>query len=165
MALRAEVTVAAIAEREGRYLVVEERASRRLVINQPAGHLEPGETLLEAVIRETREETAHHFAPEAVTGIYLWTHPENRRSFLRVTFCGSVSEGEPGLTLDRGIVRTHWLTREQLQSQQSRLRSPLVLRCIDDYLAGVRLPMDVLSRIATDAGGRLGQAPTAACRG
>lgn len=152
MTLRAEVTVAAIAEREGRYLVVEERASRKLVLNQPAGHLEPGESLLEAVVRETREETAYHFAPEAVTGIYLWTHPTHRRSFLRVTFCGRVGQRDPDLTLDRGIVRTHWLTRDQLECQQPRLRSPLVLRCIDDYLAGVRLPMDVLSRIATDVG-------------
>lgn len=165
MTLRAEVTVAAIAEREGRYLVVEERASKRLVLNQPAGHLEPGETLLEAVIRETREETAHHFVPEAVTGIYLWTAPENRRSFLRVTFCGSVGDRDPGLALDRGIVRTHWLTREQLELHQPRLRSPLVLRCIDDYLAGVRLPMDVLSRIATEPDQHPEQVQTGACRG
>lgn len=152
MAFRPDVTVAAVVERDGRFLVVEERAARRVVINQPAGHLERGESLVEAVVRETLEETAHRLVPEAVTGIYLWPHPVIDSTFLRVAFCGSVTGPDPTLRLDRCILRTAWLTRAQLAERQGRLRSPLVLRCVDDYLAGRRYPLDLLS--AVDLSGR-----------
>ena len=137
-----DVTVAAVVMRDGRYLVVEERIAGRLVINQPAGHLEDGETLVEAVIREAREETAWHFTPQALIGTYLWRNPLNGRSFLRFAFCGDVDDHRPQQPLDQGIVRSLWLTQAELASQPARLRSPLVMRCIDDYLFGKRQPLD-----------------------
>jgi 8-oxo-dGTP pyrophosphatase MutT (NUDIX family) len=136
--LNPEITVAAVTETDGRFLVVEERIDRRLVINQPAGHLEPGETLLEAVIREVREETAWRFTPLSLLGVYLWRHPGTGRTTKRFAFTGSVSDRSDA-RLDEGIVGTHWLTRAELE--QRELRSPLVLRCIDDYLAGQRRPL------------------------
>lgn len=147
MTFRPDVTVAAVIERDGRFLVVEERAARRIVINQPAGHLEAGESLAEAVVREAREETGFHFQPEAVTGIYLWNNPATARAFLRVAFCGAATDPEPGHHLDRCIVRVAWLTREQLAGRPNALRSPLVLRSIDDYLAGHRHPLSLLSLV------------------
>jgi 8-oxo-dGTP pyrophosphatase MutT (NUDIX family) len=147
MTFRPDVTVAAIVEREGRFLVVEERAARRIVINQPAGHLERGESLVEAVVRETLEETALALSPEALTGIYLWHQPATDRTFLRVAFTGSVTGPDTGRRLDRCIIRATWMTREQLASRPNVLRSPLVLRCIDDYLAGVRHPLSLLYSI------------------
>jgi NADH pyrophosphatase NudC (nudix superfamily) len=136
-----DVTVAALAERQGRFLLVEERIARRLVFNQPAGHVERGETLVQAVARETREETAWRFTSEAFLGAYLWRHPGTGRASLRFAFIGSVADHDATQPLDRGILRTHWLTREQLLEHETRLRSPLVLRCIDDYLAGQRRPL------------------------
>jgi 8-oxo-dGTP pyrophosphatase MutT (NUDIX family) len=147
MTFRPDVTVAAIIERDGRFLVVEERAARRIVINQPAGHLERGESLVEAVVRETLEETAHALVPEALTGIYLWHQPAVDRTFLRVAFTGSVTGPDAARKLDRCIIRTAWMTREQLAARPNVLRSPLVLRCIDDYLAGTRHPLSLLSCI------------------
>ena len=126
MSWNPEVTVAAIVERDGRFLMVEERIGGRLVLNQPAGHLEDRETLLEAVIRETREETAWRFQPEALVGIYLWRNPDNDRSFLRFAFCGTVDDHQPTQPLDTGIVRALWMSHEQLLAQPARLRSPLV---------------------------------------
>jgi 8-oxo-dGTP pyrophosphatase MutT (NUDIX family) len=151
-----EVTVAAIAEREGRFLVVEERISGRLVFNQPAGHLEDGETLIEAVIRETREETAWRFQPEALVGVYLWRNPDNGRSFLRFTFCGRVDDHRPDQPLDAGIQRATWLSHEQLRAQPGRLRSPLVLRCLDDYLLGKRQPLDTVASLVLDTATQVG---------
>lgn len=136
-----QITVAAVTETDGRFLVVEERIERRLVFNQPAGHVEPGETLLEAIVREVREETAWLFAASELIGVYLWRHPGTGRTTKRFAFTGSVSDHRDGQPLDEGIVRTHWLTREQLQEREPQLRSPLVLRCIEDYLAGRRAPL------------------------
>jgi 8-oxo-dGTP pyrophosphatase MutT (NUDIX family) len=134
MPLKPDVTVAAVTEEGGRFLVVEERINHRLVFNQPAGHVEIGETLLEAVIREVREETAWLFEPVAMLSAYLWRNPANGRSTLRFAFTGTVSDHRASQPLDRGIVTTHWLTREELTQRETRLRSPLVLRCVDDYL-------------------------------
>jgi len=137
-----EVTVAAVVQREGRFLLVEERISGRLVINQPAGHLEDGETLEAAVIRETREETAWRFTPRALVGTYLWRNPDNGRSFLRFAFCGEADDHRPRQSLDQGIVRALWLSEAELRAQQLRLRSPLVMRCIEDFLGGARHPLE-----------------------
>ncbi|HLG52527.1 MAG TPA: NUDIX hydrolase [Steroidobacteraceae bacterium] len=146
MALKLDVTVAAIVERDGRFLVVQERAARRVVLNQPAGHLEDGESLSQAVVRETLEETGYPFMPQAVTGLYLWRGP-SERTFLRVAFSGRVGDREESVRLDRAVIRAIWLDRDQLQNRQAELRSPLVLRCIDDYLCGVRYPLEVLSHL------------------
>jgi 8-oxo-dGTP pyrophosphatase MutT (NUDIX family) len=142
MAFKPDVTVAAITEENGRFLLVEERIGTRLVFNQPAGHVEDAETLLEAVAREAREETAWLFTPQALLGVYLWRNPATGRSTLRFAFCGGVSGHNPHQPLDHGIVRTHWLSRDELIVREHRLRSPLVLRCVDDYLSGRRLPLD-----------------------
>jgi 8-oxo-dGTP pyrophosphatase MutT (NUDIX family) len=142
-----EVTVAAVVERGGRFLFVEERIEGRLVLNQPAGHLEDGESVVEAVVRETREETAWRLRPEALVGTYLWRSPGSGRTFLRFAFCGAVDDHRAGQALDTGIVRTVWLTHEQVLAQSGRTRSPLVLRCLDDYLLGKREPLDSIATL------------------
>ena len=131
------ITVAALVERQGRFLLVEELINGERVFNQPAGHVEPGETLLEAVVRETREETAWRLTPTAFLGAYHWRHPGTGKTSLRFAFIGSVSDHDPRQPLDDGILRTHWLERGDLQALGPRLRSPLVLRCVDDYLANL----------------------------
>ncbi len=141
------VTVAAIVERDGRFLVIEEHTSAGLRINQPAGHLEAGETLVDAVIRETLEETGCRFEPSALVGVYLahYDRPASAgATYLRFTFCGTASEPLPGHRLDDGIVRTLWLDADELRACVDRHRSPAVLRGMDDYLAGRRVPLDVL---------------------
>lgn len=152
-----EITVAAVTETDGRFLVVEERINRRLVINQPAGHVEPGETLLEAVVREVREETAWLFTPSELVGVYLWRRPGTGRTTKRFTFTGTVADHRAGQKLDRGIVATHWLTQAELKGREPQLRSPLVLRCIADYLAGQRQPL--VAAAALDLGSALQVAP------
>jgi 8-oxo-dGTP pyrophosphatase MutT (NUDIX family) len=147
MTWKPDVTVAAVAERDGRFLLVEERASGRVVINQPAGHLEDGETFLDAVVRETLEETAWHFVPQAVVGVYVWRPPHVARTFLRVAFSGTLERHEPSRPLDHGILRTRWLDREELASSRLRLRSPLVTQCVDDYLAGARHPLSLITHL------------------
>lgn len=149
MSFKLDVTVAAIAEQNGRFLCVQERISRRVVINQPAGHLEDGESLVAAVVRETREETGRAFVPDAVTGLYLWRGPAGR-TILRVAFAGRVGERENGTHLDRSIIRTLWLDRGELAARDREHRSPLVQLCIEDYLRGVRYPLEMLSSVALD---------------
>lgn len=136
-----EITVAAVIETDGRFLVVEECIDRRLVINQPAGHVEPGETLLDAVVREVREETAWLFTASELVGIYLWRHPGTGRTTKRFAFSGSVSDHRDAQQLDEGIIGTHWLTLAELVRREAQLRSPLVLRCVADYLAGRQQPL------------------------
>ena len=120
MSLNPEVTVAAVVEREGRFLMVEELISGRLVLNQPAGHLEDRESLIEAAIRETREETAWRFHPEALVGIYLWRNPDNERTFLRFAFCGTVDQHDSAQPLDTGIQRALWLSHSARTMPVSR---------------------------------------------
>jgi 8-oxo-dGTP pyrophosphatase MutT (NUDIX family) len=139
------VTVAAVVERDGRFLLVEEIVDGARVWNQPAGHLDPGESLVTAAIRETREETGYRFEPDALVGIYLWTGA-NGTTFLRHAFAGRVV-GEPSGELDVEIVGVHWRTRDELGAPGAPIRSPMVLRCIDDYLAGRRYPLDVLTAV------------------
>lgn len=141
------VTVAAIVERDGRYLLVEEETSEGLRLNNPAGHLEPRESFLQAVAREVLEETARVFTPDALLGVYLGTVARNgdgEVTYLRVAFRGTVGDTLPGRALDQGIVRAVWLTAEEVRASVERHRSPLVLRCIEDHRAGRRFPMDLL---------------------
>lgn len=138
------ITVAAIAEHQGAFLFVEERIAGELRINQPAGHLETGENLLAAVTREALEETGRRFQPEALIGVYLWRAPHSDLTYIRFAFCGLIGEQQPGLSLDSGIERTLWLGRAEIVARQAQWRSPLVLRCVDDYLAGRRYPLEIL---------------------
>lgn len=129
------ITVATIIEVEGRFLMVEESKAGRLVLNQPAGHLEPDETLRQAAVRETLEETGWDVELLGVVGIYLYTAPTNGVTYQRICFAASPTRHYPERALDEGIVGTHWLTRNELAAQPERWRSELILRCIDDYLA------------------------------
>jgi ADP-ribose pyrophosphatase YjhB (NUDIX family) len=138
------VTVAAVLERDGRFLMVEERVAGKLVYNQPAGHLEDDEGLIAAVVRETLEETAWHFQPEALSGIYRWRHPRRQETWLRVAFAGTGLYHEPERALDADIERILWLTPGEIRARRGSLRSPMVLRCLDDYLAGQSAPLALL---------------------
>ncbi|MFO1399859.1 MAG: NUDIX hydrolase [Steroidobacteraceae bacterium] len=143
-----DLTVAAIVERDGRFLLVEERIEGSSVLNQPAGHVEDGEALLAAVCRETREETAWSFTPEWLLGVYQWRNPRTRRTTLRFAFAGSVGAHDAAQPLDSPVIGTHWLSAAQVQAQATRLRSPLVLRCIEDYLAGRRYALAAINDVA-----------------
>jgi phosphatase NudJ len=138
------VTVAAVIEREGRYLLVEEASPRGPVLNNPAGHLDAGESLVEAVVREVLEETACRFTPEHLVGVYLARSEHSEITYLRFAFTGTVGEPEPGRALDGGILRTLWLTREEIEAEAGRHRSELLARCIADHRAGRRFALDVL---------------------
>lgn len=138
------VTVAAIVERAGRFLMVEEHTADGLRLNQPAGHLEAGESLLQAVVREALEETAHAFTPECVVGVYLWPRPQGDITYLRIAFGGTVGEIAGETALDAGIVRALWMTPDELRACPERLRSPLVLQCVEDWLAGRRFGLDLI---------------------
>lgn len=145
MTWRPDLTVAAVVERDGRFLIVEERIQRSVVFNQPAGHVEDRESIIDAVVRETLEETAWHFVPRHMLGMYLWRNELNGRSTLRVAISGDTAAHDSTRRLDHGIIEAHWLSRDDLVARTSRLRSPLVLRCIDDYLAGRRYDLDALT--------------------
>ena len=147
MARTPDITVAAVTETDGRFLLVEERINRRLVFNQPAGHVEHGETLLGAVIREVREETAWGFEPQQLLGVYLWRNPSSGRATMRFAFTGKVMDHDARQPLDRGIVCTHWLSRADLMRREPQLRSPLVLRCVEDYLGGTRMPLESVASL------------------
>lgn len=140
------MTVAAVMERDGRYLLVEEHTPEGLRLNNPAGHLEPGESPEQGVAREALEETAHAFRPMALVGVYLARFQRGAEdiTYLRFAFCGDVGAAEPGRLLDRGIVRTLWLTPDEVRATADRHRSPLVLRCVEDHLAGHRHPLDLV---------------------
>lgn len=141
---RPDITVAAVAVRDQRFLTVEERIKDHAVFNQPAGHVEVGESLLAAVVRETREETGWQFTPEWLIGVYLWRNPRARHDTVRFAFAGSVAAHDAGQPLDAPIIATHWLTRAELAARGAQLRTPLVLRCIDDFVHGPRLPLAAL---------------------
>jgi 8-oxo-dGTP pyrophosphatase MutT (NUDIX family) len=144
MIWKPHVTVAAVIERDRRFLIVEEEVEGLVVYNQPAGHLEPDESLIAAVVRETLEETAYHFQPQALTGIYRWRSPLNETTYLRACFSGQCGKQEAGRALDEGILRAVWMDRQEIAAKQTQLRSPLVLRCIDDCLAGKSYPLEIL---------------------
>ncbi len=149
------VTVAAIIEQDGRFLLVEEHTPEGLRLNNPAGHLDPGESPEEGCAREALEETAHAFTPTALVGVYLsrFQRPATGEdiTYLRFAFCGALGAHDPARTLDEGIVRTVWMTPQEVRDTAARHRSPLVLRCMEDYLAGQRHP---LALVHTDPGVR-----------
>ncbi len=144
MVWKPHVTVAAIIERDQRFLLVEEETAHGLQFNQPAGHFEENEDLIAAVKREVMEETAWQFEPEAIVSIQLWRRNPQSTTFLRILFTGSCHSHDPMQPLDAGIVATHWLTRDQIAAQAHRLRSPLVLLGVDEYMQGQRHPLSLL---------------------
>ena len=148
MGARPSVTVAAVIERGGQFLLVEEEDEGRIVYNQPAGHLEQHESLVEGCMREVLEESAWHFQPRELVGIYRWSKPALASAagvtYVRFAFCGELGEHEPQRKLDAGIVRALWLDADAIRASRERHRSPLVLRCVEDYLAGRRYPLAAL---------------------
>jgi 8-oxo-dGTP pyrophosphatase MutT (NUDIX family) len=141
------VTVAAIVEQDGRFLLVEETTDRGNRFNQPAGHLEENETITDAVIREMLEETAYDFTPEFLVGIYHWQHPLNGITYLRFAFTGKLGTHHTERSLDDGIIRTVWKNVEEIEQDQAVMRSPQVLLCVQDYLAGKRYPLSLLTHL------------------
>jgi len=141
------VTVAAIVEQNGKFLLVEEQTDRGPRFNQPAGHLEDDETLIEAVIRETMEETAYDFIPEALLGIYHWKHPHNDTTYLRFAFIGKVGVHYPMQELDDGIIQALWMSVDEIREKENLTRSSQVLTCIEDYLAGKRFPLEAVTHL------------------
>ena len=144
MVWKPHVTVAAVIEQDKRFLMVEEHTSNGLAFNQPAGHLEENEDLISAIQREVAEETAWQFQPEHLIGVQLWRKSPKHPSFIRFCFSGQVHSHNPEQALDDGIIRTHWLSREEITAKKQRLRSPLVLISIDNYLQGQRYPLSML---------------------
>lgn len=142
------VTVAAIAERDGQFLMVEEQTDEGLRFNQPAGHLEPGESLLEAAVREALEETGHRFVPDSLVGIYQWPRPQGDITYLRFAFGGVVASLDTDHVLDEGIVRALWLSRDELRDCADRHRSPLVMQCVEDWCAGKRHDLSLIRHYA-----------------
>lgn len=142
---RPHVTVASIIERDGKFLLVEERADSQLVLNQPAGHWEANETLAAGAAREALEETGYRVNIEHLVGVYRWPHRTKPITYLRFAFAARVLDHDPARPLDEGIVRALWLTSEELRAESPRHRSPLVLRCVEDYLAGKRYPLDLIT--------------------
>ncbi len=141
------VTVAAVVENQGKFLLVEEETPSGLRLNNPAGHLDAGESLIEACIRETREESAYQFTPQALVGSYLWRASDGSgdpSGYLRFAFCGVLGAHDPTQALDHGIVRTLWLSLDEVRASAARHRNPLVLQCIEDYLRGCRYPLELL---------------------
>lgn len=147
MIWKPHTTVAAVIEQDGKFLLVEEETAEGLRFNQPAGHLEEGESLFAAVIRETYEETAHHFEPQHLLGVYHWRHPTKDLTYLRFAFTGNVTGFDPDRKLDDGIIRAVWMTLEQIRDTQDVHRSPQVLASVEHYLAGQRFPLSVVHHL------------------
>lgn len=148
VAARPAVTVASIVEREGRFLLVEEETRNGPKLNQPAGHLEAGESLPAGAVRETLEESGWTIEPTALVGVYRWETPDDGSTFLRFTFAGRPRQHDPSRPLDVGIVRALWLTYDEIVERSADHRSPLVLRCIDDFRAGMRWPLNFVTEVA-----------------
>jgi 8-oxo-dGTP pyrophosphatase MutT (NUDIX family) len=147
MIWKPNTTVAAIVEEHGRFLLVEEDTTEGIRLNQPAGHLEKGESLLDAVVRETNEEAAYDFLPQALLGVYQWRHPQKDLTYLRFAFTGKVANHRPAQALDAGILRTVWLTIDEIRASVEQHRSPQVLTCIEHYLSGQRFPLSVITHL------------------
>ena len=144
MIWKPHVTVAAVIEREGKFLLVEEQTDVGVRFNQPAGHLECREALGAAVSREVLEETAYTFVPRSLVGVYNWRNEDKDITYLRFTFAGELGEHDAARSLDDGIIAARWLSLDAIRALADRHRSPLILRCIDDWLAGRRYPLDLL---------------------
>mgnify|MGYP001314983201 CR=1 FL=1 len=144
MIWKPNVTVAAVLEQDGKFLLVEEHTSQGLLFNQPAGHLEAHESLLAAVVRETLEESAYDFEPQHLLGIYRWHSRSSDTTYLRFAFTGKLLAHHAARPLDEGIVRAVWMTPDEIRATTSRHRSPLILRCVEDYLAGRRYPLELI---------------------
>ncbi len=140
-------TVAAIIEQNGKFLLVEETTERGNRFNQPAGHLEDNESLMQAVVRETLEESAYDFTPTALLGIYHWKHPHNETTYLRFAFIGKAGTHYSDQELDAGIIRAVWMTADEIREKSALMRSPQVLTCIEDYLSGKRYPLEVITNL------------------
>ena len=140
-------TVAAIIERDNKFLLVEEITERGNRFNQPAGHLEDNETLIQAVIRETMEESAYEFTPEFLLGVYQWKHTLNDTTYLRFAFIGKAGVHYPMQELDEGIVQAVWMDIDEIRDKANLMRSPQILTCIEDYLAGKRYPLEVITNL------------------
>ncbi|MCX7627762.1 MAG: NUDIX hydrolase [Methylophilaceae bacterium] len=147
MSWKPHVTVAAVIEHEGRFLLVEEETPDGIRLNQPAGHLEKDETLIEGVCREVWEETAYRFEPHGLLGVYHWRHPQQKLTYLRFAFVGEVTGHDPARPLDVGILRTVWLSPAEIRAAQDRHRSPQVLKCVEHYLAGQRFPLSMVTHL------------------
>jgi 8-oxo-dGTP pyrophosphatase MutT (NUDIX family) len=145
MIWKPNVTVAAVIEHEGKFLLVEEETALGARFNQPAGHLEADESLIAAVVRETLEESAYHFVPQHLLGIYHWHSTESDTTYLRFAFTGALTGHDPERPLDTGILQAAWLAPDEIRATQARHRSPLILRCLEDYLAGKRYPLELLT--------------------
>ena len=146
--LRPAVTVASVIEREGRFLLVREETRNGPRLNQPAGHLEPGETLPAGAVRETLEETGWHVKLASLVGIYRWSPSDNGATFIRFAYCGETLRHDAVRPLDTGILEAVWLSAEEIAARRAEHRSPLVMRCIDDYRAGRRWPLNFVGEIA-----------------
>jgi len=144
MIWKPNVTVAAVIERDGKFLLVEEETSQGILFNQPAGHWEQNETLAQAAAREVLEESAYHFTPRNLLGIYRWYSANSDVTYLRFAFSGGVTNHESDRPLDEGILRAVWMSPDEIRATRERHRSPLILRCVEDYLAGKRYPLDLL---------------------
>lgn len=144
MRWKANVTVAAVIEKDKRFLMIEEESDGQIVINQPAGHLEKDESIIAAIKREVQEETAWEFEPSFIIGIYLYPSSNNNITYLRICFAGQCVNHNAAQKLDEGIIQAKWLSKEELGAQSEKLRSPLVMRCIDDYLSGEQYSLELL---------------------
>lgn len=147
MIWKPNTTVAAIIEQYGKFLLVEEETADGIRLNQPAGHLEDGESLLEAVAREAFEETAYHFEPQQLVGVYQWRRPDKEVTYLRFAFTGVATGPDKNRTLDDGIIRAVWMTPHEIRNCQAKHRSPQVLACIEHYLAGQRFPLSAITHL------------------
>jgi 8-oxo-dGTP pyrophosphatase MutT (NUDIX family) len=145
MTWKPNVTVAAVLERDGKFLLVEEETDEGIRFNQPAGHLECRESLTDAVIREALEETGYSFVPQYLIGIYNWRNEARDVTYLRFAFAGEITGHDAQRPLDEGIIAARWLTLDEIRALEARHRSPLILRCIEDWQAGKRFPLDLIT--------------------
>lgn len=145
MTWKPNVTVAAVIEQDGKFLLVEEHTSQGLRLNQPAGHWEANESLLQAVVREVLEESACDFEPQHLIGIYRWHADNSNITYLRFAYCGCILAHHEERSLDEGIVRSLWMSPDEIRASAPRHRSPLILQCVEDYLAGKRYPLELVT--------------------